>query len=344
VAQGINFVLADRAGALAARPGPEITPAEGLHLVSDLRKQAANALGYVAEITGLADAAARAATGTVAVVDRRGFIGGFVKMVNGLVVKAWDEDDIGWLGGQVAGLQLGALAGVFAQRVLGQYDPFYRPGPGQTPGRIMLVAPNILRFERELDADPRDFHLWITLHEAAHAVQFAAAPWLADWVRDRFEEMMDADTEDGRGGRLVAAARRLPDLFSDQAMSDAVPPGLLSPTQAHVLARITGAMSLLEGHADVIMDAVGPKVVKSVEQLRPRFDARRAARGRLERALRRLAGLEAKTAQYVQGATFVRTVLAQCGHEGLNHALASAQNLPTASEMESPSAWVDRVL
>jgi putative hydrolase len=103
-------------------------------------------------------------------------------------------------------------------------------------------------------------------------------------------------------------------------------------------------MSLLEGHADVIMDAVGPKVVKTVEQLRPRFDARRLARGRLERALRRLAGLEAKTAQYVQGATFVRSVLATAGHEGLNRAFRAPDMLPSASEMEDPGTWIARAL
>ncbi|MDR2454909.1 MAG: zinc-dependent metalloprotease [Bifidobacteriaceae bacterium] len=344
MSQGINFALAAKAGGLAARPGPDITPAEGIHLVADLRSQAGRALGYVAEITGLDQPAAQAAGAAVAVTDRRGYIHGLIRMVQGLVGEAWQEDDITWLGGQVAGAQLGAFAGVLAQRVLGQYDPFHLPPGGAPSGRVLLVAPNILRFERQLDADPRDFHLWIALHEMAHAVQFAAAPWLAEWVRQRFDEMMQLDTDEGRGARLVAAARRLPDLFSDDAAAQAAATGLLTPPQAAVLARIAGAMSLLEGHADVIMDAVGPKVVKTVEQLRPRFDARRLARGRLERALRRLAGLEAKTAQYVQGASFVRAVLAQAGHEGLNQAFSGPERLPTAQEMEDPAAWMARVL
>ncbi|MDR1119247.1 MAG: zinc-dependent metalloprotease [Bifidobacteriaceae bacterium] len=350
MAPGINFALAAWAGGLAARPGPEITPLEGVHLVTDLHSQAGKALGYVAGITGLEVAAADAAAVEVVVVDRRGFVKGLVQMVDGLVSKAWQEEGVPWVGAQVAGAQVGALAGVLAQRVLGQYDPFHTPraAPAATraasnAGRVILVAPNILRFERELAADPRDFHLWVALHEMAHAVQFAAAPWLAGWLRDRFGDLIEADEEDGRGTRLIAAARRLPDLFSDDAARDPIHAGLLSPDQAAVLARITGAMSLLEGHADVIMDAVGPKVVKTVEQLRPRFDARRLARGRLERALRRLAGLEAKTAQYVQGAAFVRAVLAECGHEGLNRAFAGPEALPTAAEMEDPPAWIRRV-
>ncbi|MDR1393273.1 MAG: zinc-dependent metalloprotease [Bifidobacteriaceae bacterium] len=344
MAQGINFALAKAGAALTARPGPEISPAEGVALVVDLHSQAAQGLDYVAEITGLEQATKRAGATEVAVTDRRGFITGLVRMTEGLIAGTWDDDESSWVANQLAGLQIGALAGVMAQRVLGQFDPFHQPPRGGQPGRVILVAPNILRFERELEADPRDFHLWVALHEMTHAVQFAAAPWLADWMRARFAEIMEADTADGRGQRLVQAARRLPDLFADEVSDDAVPPGLLSPAQADVLAAITGAMSFLEGHADVIMDAVGPKVVKTVEQLRPRFDARRLARGRFERALRRLAGLEAKTAQYVQGAAFVRTVLAQAGHEGLNRAFSQPSNLPAAHEMEEPRAWINRVL
>ncbi|MDR2454210.1 MAG: zinc-dependent metalloprotease [Bifidobacteriaceae bacterium] len=344
MAQGINFDLAAKTGGLAARPGPDITPAEGIHLVADLHNQAGKALGYVVEITGLAEAATRAAAVPIAVTDRRGYINGLIEMARGLVADSWRDDDISWVGGQIAGAQLGAFAAVLAQRVPGQYDPFHQAPGAAAPGRVLLVAPNILRFERELDADPRDFHLWVALHELAHAVQFAAAPWLTDWMRARFEEIMDLDTDQGRGARLIAAAHRLPDLFADDIAAGADATGLLSPAQAQVLARVTGAMSLLEGHADVIMDAVGPKVVKTIAQLRPRFDARRLGRGRLERALRRLAGLEAKTAQYVQGSAFVRGVLAQVGHEGLNQAFSGPDALPTAAEMEEPSAWIARAL
>jgi coenzyme F420 biosynthesis associated uncharacterized protein len=298
----------------------------------------------VAEITGLVEPAERAQAVPVAVADRRGFITGCVAMVEGLVSEAWPEEEISWIGSQAAAIQLSGLAGMLAQRVLGHYDPFHHAGTADPAGRVLLVAPNILRFERELEADPRDFHLWVALHEMTHAVQFTTAPWLVGWLRQQFQELMEADTADGRLARLVAAARRLPELFSDETSAEPGLPGLLTPAQAVVLARITGAMSLLEGHADVIMDAVGPKVVGTVEQLRPRFDARRAARGRLERALRRLAGLEAKTAQYVQGAAFVRGVLAARGHEGLNQAFTGPEALPTAAEMEDPAAWIARVL
>ena len=208
---------------------------------------------------------------------------------------------------------------------------------------MLLVAPNILRFERELNADPRDFHLWVALHELTHAAQVAAAPWLPDWIRDRLAELVQIDETDGTVGRLARAARQLPDLMADKSKLPPKAFGLLSPAQAYVFQEVTAVMSLLEGHADVIMDAVGPNVVRSVDKLRHRFDARRVAKGRLERAVRRLVGMEAKTAQYVQGAAFVRTVLSAVGHEGLNLAFSGPDALPTHQEMDQPEAWVNRV-
>jgi coenzyme F420 biosynthesis associated uncharacterized protein len=372
---------------LAARPGPVITSAEGIHLVADLHGQVAKAFGYVAEITGLDQAAARAAQSETLIVDRRGLIRSLINTVEELAKTAWKDEGLSWPARQTASAQLGALTGVMAYRVLGHYDPFYRqslplavnealtrdettdslrsdvtsPLPAGrsggfgtrsaarsnsfsavTAGRIVLAAPNILRFEREIEADPRDFHLWVALHEVTHAVQFAAAPWLADWLRERFEALIGADNEPGSPSEFLRAFKRLPDLFADEAMPNTWSP-LLSPVQSSLLAQITAAMSLLEGHADIIMDAVGPKVVRTLEHLRPRFEARRLARGRLERAVRRAAGIEAKTAQYVQGAVFVRAGLAALGHEGFNAVFSSPATLPTAAEMDDPAAWIARI-
>ncbi len=102
-------------------------------------------------------------------------------------------------------------------------------------------------------------------------------------------------------------------------------------------------MSLLEGHADVVMDEVGPGVVPSVERIRERFTRRRAGRGAVDRLLRRLLGLDAKMRQYADGARFVREVTAAVGTDGFNRVWTGPDTLPAAAEIADPAAWVRRV-
>jgi coenzyme F420 biosynthesis associated uncharacterized protein len=107
--------------------------------------------------------------------------------------------------------------------------------------------------------------------------------------------------------------------------------------------RLTGVMSLLEGHADVVMDGVGPSVIPSVEQIRARFNQRRKGAGYVDRVLRRLLGMDAKMAQYRDGAAFVRGVIGQVGMDGFNAVWAEPAHLPSKAEIGDPGAWVRRV-
>ena len=102
-------------------------------------------------------------------------------------------------------------------------------------------------------------------------------------------------------------------------------------------------MSLLEGHADVVMDGVGPEVIPSVEHIRARFTQRRKGVGSLDKLLRRLLGLDQKMAQYRDGAVFVRAAVDKVGMEGFNAVWAEPANLPTKAEIHDPDAWVTRV-
>ncbi|MCL2802646.1 MAG: zinc-dependent metalloprotease [Micrococcales bacterium] len=338
----INYAVAVALGTRLVRPGPAIAQDEAAHLVADLHRASAAALGSVAEITGLDQACEAAANVPVMVIDRRGFVRANVQLAESVVNVALADQELSWLAKYGAGVQLGSALALLSARVLGQYDPFHQ-GPNGAKGRVLLVAPNVYRFECLVRANPRDFHLWISLHELTHAAQIAAAPWLPDWISDRLAELVAIDDQPGAIKRLTRAARQLPDLFADKTD---VPPkmvGLLSPAQAYIFQEVTAVMSLLEGHADVIMDSVGPKVVRSVDQMRHRFDARRVAGGRLDRAARRLIGIEAKTAQYVQGADFVRGVLSEVGHEGLNLVWSGPDAMPTTTELDDPAAWCQRV-
>jgi coenzyme F420 biosynthesis associated uncharacterized protein len=103
-------------------------------------------------------------------------------------------------------------------------------------------------------------------------------------------------------------------------------------------------MSLLEGHADVVMDGVGPSVIPTVEDIRKRFNKRRKGAGSLDKVLRRVLGLDAKMAQYRDGAKFVRAVVAKAGMDEFNSVWERAENLPSKAEIADPQAWISRVL
>jgi coenzyme F420 biosynthesis associated uncharacterized protein len=111
-----------------------------------------------------------------------------------------------------------------------------------------------------------------------------------------------------------------------------------------VLDRLQALMTLLEGHADQVMDAVGPKVVPSVAEIRAKFDTRRAGGSPLDRVVRRLLGLDLKLQQYRQGRAFVRAVVAEVGVDGFNTVWSSPDTLPTRVELVDPPAWMERVL
>ena len=119
---------------------------------------------------------------------------------------------------------------------------------------------------------------------------------------------------------------------------------LSTPEQKQILDRVTGMMSLLEGHADVVMDGVGPQVIGSVADIRRKFDQRRQGVGVLDRFLRRMLGLDAKMAQYRDGARFVRAVVDKVGMADFNAVWERPEQLPSKAEIAEPEAWIDRVL
>ena len=119
---------------------------------------------------------------------------------------------------------------------------------------------------------------------------------------------------------------------------------LATPEQRVVLERVTAFMSLVEGHAEWVMNAVDDAVIPTQSAIEARFATRRTKGGNpLDRLLRKLLGLDAKTRQYVDGAAFVRTVVDRVGLDGFNAIWTSAQTLPTKAEIAEPLSWIKRV-
>ncbi|WP_426594260.1 zinc-dependent metalloprotease [Cellulomonas sp. McL0617] len=330
-----------RAAAIAGRlamPGPTAERGQLESLVDELRDAAGRAAVHVAEIAQLeaADGTDPKDVSNVLVVDRARWAQANAQMFG---VMTGDVEVPSGRGARAAGAaQVGGVLALLSTKVLGQFDPF--TPQGRHVGRLLLVAPNVLHHERKLKVDASDFRLWVALHEQTHAMQFAAAPWLAEHVRSRAAELLNDLTGEGARPDLVGSVTRA--LGDDGGgILDA-----LSPRQRTVFEEVGAVMSLLEGHADVTMDEVGPSVVPTVRRIRTAFDARRdqASKGKgLDQVLRRVLGLDAKLAQYRDGAKFVREVRRSVGTTGFNAVFASAQNLPLPPEIADPRAWVRRV-
>ncbi len=193
-------------------------------------------------------------------------------------------------------------------------------GQGEAfPGRLTLVAPNIVMVERELGVRSRDFRLWVCLHEETHRMQFTAVPWLRGYVQRQISEFLLASDLDPAA--ILARLRAAADVVSGALRGgagggDSLIEAIQSPRQRVTLDRLTAVMTLLEGHGDYVMDAAGPQVVPTVAEIRARFAARRHSAGRVEQALKRLLGIDLKLKQYAEGARFVAIRGRRRGHGG----------------------------
>jgi coenzyme F420 biosynthesis associated uncharacterized protein len=355
----IDWNVAVQTGIRLVRPGPQVSPEEAHQVVGQLRELSRVAQGHVLDFTGM-DGALDPSPAQI--VDRPGWIKANVDGFRVVLEPLMDElaarrgpgifsggaggAVIQAVGSRVTGIQVGSILAYMAGRVLGQYELFLPPDPdGRAPaGRLTLVAPNIVQVERELGVDPDDFRLWVCLHEETHRAQFASVPWLRSHVQQQMTEFLLASDLDP--GALLERLRE-----AAGAVADAVRGGdaslidvIQTPEQRTILDRLTAVMTLVEGHGDYVMDAVGPEVVPSVAEIRARFQGRREAGGRLDKTIRRLLGIDIKMKQYAEGSRFVRTVVAQAGMSGFNRVWTSPDTLPTREEINEPAAWIARVV
>jgi coenzyme F420 biosynthesis associated uncharacterized protein len=327
-----------------SRPGPQVDADEARKVVEQLRASAVAARAHVAAITRLP---APDEGAVVLVVDRPGWVRANLETLRAMLGPVVDKlaakrpqpsPLVAAVGGKVTGAEAGGLLAFLSGKVLGQYDI----APGGTP-RLLLVAPNIVQAEREMGVDPDDFRLWVCLHEETHRAQFTAVPWLREHLLDRAQSLAIDLAPDASAllGRLEEISRRLPGVLRGDGGS--LLDLLTTAEQRERVAEVTAVMSLLEGHADVVMDEVGPSVVPTVATIRARFTERRSGANAADRLLRRLLGLEDKMRQYRDGARFVRGVVDQVGMDGFNAVWTSAETLPGPREIEDPQAWVRRV-
>ncbi|AFC51971.1 MULTISPECIES: zinc-dependent metalloprotease [Mycobacterium] len=339
----VDWQFAATVGRRLARPGPPSSDYTRRQVMDELVDAAAKAEPLVRDVTGLvADGAVPAAR----IVDRPEWVAAAAESMRVMMNGA--EKPRGFLTGRVTGAQTGAVLAYVSSGILGQYDPFATDN-GARAGCLLLVYPNVIAVERQLRIEPSDFRLWVCLHEVTHRVQFTANPWLPDYM----SQALGLLTRDA-GDDLGEVVSRLADYARNRGNqnSDANSAGILglvravqSEPQRHALDQLLVLGTLLEGHADHVMDAVGPIAVPSVATIRRRFDERRHRKQPpLQRLLRALLGLDAKLSQYTRGKAFVDHVVGQVGMARFNAIWAGPETLPLPIEIEEPQRWIDRVL
>jgi coenzyme F420 biosynthesis associated uncharacterized protein len=270
---------------------------------------------------------------------------------------------VGAASGFLMGAQVGALTGVLSQRVLGQYDLALLDDA--VAPRLLLLAPNLAIAARSLAVDRDELVLWVSIHEITHAVQFGGAPWLRAHLGGMLKELIDGlevtllgakkrtSGNGSSGEREQASAKsrlslpRLPDPeelreLVERARSGELLRITLGEDRWALVERMQAVMSLIEGHAEHTMDAVGAEVLPSLPALRSAMTRRRESRGLPWRVLERLLGLEMKMRQYEVGRRFCDAVVAQGGTQALARVWSAPEQLPSADELKAPATWLAR--
>lgn len=244
--------------------------------------------------------------------------------------------------GRLLAAEVGALVGVLAKRVLGQYElvvPSDDSGAGDT---VLFAGANILHMERQHEFRPEEFRFWVALHECTHRLQFTGVPWMRAHFLSLVDELVEAsEPEEGRMQRLAdemrEASREGRPLVDESGLM-----GLLaSPEQRRLLDRVQALMALLEGHGHVVMDRIGARELVSQDRMARVLKARR--KDPRAAAFFRMTGLEMKMKQYEMGERFILGVERAAGFPALDAVWSSPDALPTLDEIAHPDRWLARV-
>ncbi|MCV7066173.1 zinc-dependent metalloprotease [Mycolicibacterium farcinogenes] len=340
--RAVDWDFAATVGAKLARPAPAATDYTRNQVIEQLSESSKAAELPVREVTGLNEGAELP---EARIVDRPEWIRAATRSMRVMTtgIQPGDETDSA-KPGFITGRVTGAVLAFISSGILGQYDPF-----GPNGGELLLVYPNVISVERQLRVVPADFRLWVCLHEVTHRVQFRANPWLADHMSQSLAVL----TQDA-GDDVAEMAARLAQFVRNQRNGSADPNstgvlGLMRAVQAEPQRRALDQLlvlgTLLEGHADHVMDAVGPAVVPTVSTIRRRFDERRQRKQPpVQRLVRALLGFDAKLSQYTRGKAFVDHVVSTVGMARFNTIWSGPDTLPQPHEIDEPQRWIDRVL
>ena len=235
------------------------------------------------------------------------------------------------LSGKIAsaatGAEIGLAVGYLAQRVIGQYDVALL-GPAREP-RLLFVGPNLSAARERLGVDRDLFLSWIALHETTHAVQFGGVPWLRGHMGATAAELFQQAAVEVKPGEVLSKLTQLgPRELLRTFQNGELATVLWNEDQKALVDRLMAAMTVIEGYAEHVMDAVGDELDPGYAEMRVKLDQDRKRRGALDRFVSKLLGLDMKMAQYTRGKVFCDAVAAEAGIRGLNKVWSSPRRCP----------------
>jgi coenzyme F420 biosynthesis associated uncharacterized protein len=343
----VDWSLAERVAVRVAGREPFAASYHADSLVPDFEEFTRQAEELVADTTGLRSAAGPA---RARVTDRAGWVSANVASFQRLLRPVIDKmagtspGPVRAVMRQVTGAEVGVVLGWMSSRVLGQYDLLVIEDENpQDQDLVYYVGPNVLALERRYAFPPRQFRLWLALHEVTHRAQFTGVPWMRQHFLGLVEQVVASAQPDP--ARLAAAVGRAAEAVRsgrNPLAEGGVMALVASEEQRAVLDQVSGLMSLLEGHGDVTMDRAGAHLLPAAERFGRVLRQRRLQAGGATRLLQQLIGLEAKLAQYEQGERFIAAV-ERSDPALMDRVWEHPSLLPSLAEIRDPGRWLDRV-
>jgi coenzyme F420 biosynthesis associated uncharacterized protein len=325
-----------------------LRPAQAERLAARYDVIAAEMVPLIAEVCGTPPARIPRIT----VLDRHGVIDANLVIVRRLLKPLEEmrgpipDTPLTALGRRFTSRYTAEVLGFMSQRVLGQYDPVlmlpaaaFPPaseptGPAdRPPPALYLVEPNVQALQRGQSAPAEPLRRWLILHEATHAWQFEAHPWLGPHIGALMNELLVlglGDDPAGSGPRSLSSEAR-------RRMGGAV------AGQLRGIGRLQAIMSVLEGYSNLVMHRVGRTNIADFDELEAAFHRRQADRSLVERLILGLTGISLKMRQYDLGERFCEALIAAGGYRLLNRVWDGPEMMPTMAEVRAPDRWIARV-
>ncbi|MEC7873808.1 MAG: zinc-dependent metalloprotease [Actinomycetota bacterium] len=310
-----------------------------------------------ARFTPLAEELVAAETGLVSdegsararVIDRAGWIDAniraFRRLLRPVLAESASTHPASVVTSKIAAAELGMVLGWMSRRVLGQYDLLLTEDEDRDDQDLVYyVGPNILSIEKKFAFDPKQFRLWLALHELTHRSQFTGVPWLRPRFLELVNQMLDEvepDPDRIKQGlqEFIKSRREGSDPLGDGGLAQL----FASERQRELLDCVGGLMSLVEGHGDVTMSRAATGHVPHAARFHRVMHERRNSATGFTRIMQRFMGIEAKLAQYQAGEDFIAAIESERGSRAVDVIWHDPNHLPSMAEIRDPDAWMRRV-